>query len=69
MNYQVLVVGPSGMTRYLCRGKEVEYENRTIYSSPSAAYRALDAYQRAIEKLHWKVKPLLFVINKDGEYV
>ena len=38
MNYRVMIVGPSGMTRYLCRGKE--RENGTIYSSPSAANRA-----------------------------
>lgn len=64
MNYRVFIVGPSGMTRYLRRGRECE--TGTIYSSPSAARRAADRY---LMRKNWKVPPIAFVINKDGDYV
>lgn len=65
MLYRVLVVGPSGMQRYLCRGRE--RENGTFYTSPSAAERAATSYRKKVKNLH--CPPAIFVINPDGEYI
>lgn len=43
--YIVRIVGPSGMERYLRRGREVSEENATRFSSPSAACYAACRYQ------------------------
>ncbi len=70
MNYRVLVVDASGTTHCLFRGRAVDTQFGTIYSSPSAAYRALESYERKPRQPEgWKVKPLLFVIDKEGNYV
>lgn len=46
MSYCVRIVGPSGTETYLCRGREVSFANATLYSSPSAALRAMHALVR-----------------------
>lgn len=47
MTYVVRIVGPSGMVRYLRRGRVVEnQDNATHYSHPSAAKRAAADHER-----------------------
>lgn len=47
MTYIVRIVGPSGMERYLCRGRAVSRDNATRYPHPSGALAAARKYHDA----------------------